>query len=1001
VVELLEGRRLLTTVPTGLVDEPFVTTSNLGSATSMAFAPDGRLFVTRQNGQLRVIKNGALLATPAVTLTVDSSGERGLLGIAFDPNFASNQYIYVYHTTPTTVSPRRNLVSRFTMSGDVVDAASQINILTLDALTSATNHNGGAMHFGSDGKLYIAVGDNATGSNSQSISNRHGKMLRINSDGTIPADNPTSVAGIAGTTSGVNRAIYSAGLRNPFTFAVQPGTGKTFVNDMGQNTWEEVNENGSGRNFGWPGTEGDFTQSSFPSFTRPVYAYSHGSGASQGFAITGGAFYNPQNAVLGVARVGDYFYGDYVNGWIRTLDAAANYAPASTAGFATGVSSLVDIDVGPDGFLYYLERGGPIGVSRIKPNTATFPSVTSGPGNQTVFATQSATFSVTASGQATLQYQWYRNNTMINGAISSSYTLTNAQLVDSGSTFFVRVTNGLGSVDSPVATLTVNANQLPVPVINTPAPGSNFIAGQTYNFAGTATDPEDGVLSPASTSWRVSYFTNVVERPFVPETVGNSGSFTIPSITPYTLPDVFYRIYFTATDSLGASVTVSRDMTPITPTITLNANLPGVTGTLDGQPYALPTTFVGVAGVDRPISVPATAIAGDGQLWEFVSWSNGGARDQVLSTPTTDSTFTAAYRDATAPGVAADVALNDDGAIVFTFVFTEAVAASLPGTGLRLRKAGTGEEFFPTIISSSYNATTYTAVYTIDTPGLPSGHLLADLPTFADGAGNLAGGPPAEFVLVGSAAGSQTTAIGTSGASLLFTEGSNTFTAPADLPLYIVPNGDDWLTMSQAALEIMPVEVAEIVIKVGSSLTAGSIIKAGRLVLGGELDLTRYAMILDYPSGAPSPIAAVIADYLDGRLTRDEQDANGLPLRLAIAEAGDLGDSTFGGVQIDFDTVLAKVSYVGDANLDGQVDALDYERVDLAIGDTGVLGTALGDLNYDTVVDALDYEQIDLNVGNGVGAPLGLLATSAPLPTGGLAGLFSKRRLDDSTELWA
>ncbi|MGB9155899.1 MAG: PQQ-dependent sugar dehydrogenase, partial [Chthoniobacterales bacterium] len=182
----------------------------------MEFAPDGRLFVCLQTGQVRVIKNGSLLATPFLSLSVDSSGERGLIGIAFDPNFTNNHYVYVYYTVPT--SPIHNRVSRFTAAGDVAASGSEVVILNLDNLSGATNHNGGGLHFGSDGKLYIGVGENANGANAQTLSNLLGKVLRINSDGSIPTDNP-----FYNSASGNNRAIWALGLRNPFTFAFQPG----------------------------------------------------------------------------------------------------------------------------------------------------------------------------------------------------------------------------------------------------------------------------------------------------------------------------------------------------------------------------------------------------------------------------------------------------------------------------------------------------------------------------------------------------------------------------------------------------------------------------------------------------------------------------------------------------------------------------------------------------------------------------------------------------------
>src|SRR5262249_38651739 len=133
--------------------------ANIPNPTAMAFAPDGRLFVCEQTGSLRVIKNGMLLPTPFVTLSVDSSGERGLLCVTFDPNFAGNHFVYVYYTSP--ISPVHNRVSRFTANGDVAVPNSEVPILDLDNLSSATNHNGGGIHFGLDLKLYITVGENA------------------------------------------------------------------------------------------------------------------------------------------------------------------------------------------------------------------------------------------------------------------------------------------------------------------------------------------------------------------------------------------------------------------------------------------------------------------------------------------------------------------------------------------------------------------------------------------------------------------------------------------------------------------------------------------------------------------------------------------------------------------------------------------------------------------------------------------------------------------------
>jgi glucose/arabinose dehydrogenase len=328
------------TVPTGFTDS--VVAAGLTNPTAMALAPDGRIFVCEQGGTLRVIKNGALLPTPFLTLTVDSAGERGLLGVAFDPNFVSNQLVYVYYTVPT---PAHNRVSRFIANGDVALAGSETILMELPNLSTATNHNAGAIHFGADGDLYVATGDNANGNNAQSFSTVLGKMLRITSTGAIPTDNP-----FFNQTTGNNRSIWALGLRNPFTFAFQPGTGRMFINNVGQSTWEEINDGIAGANYGWPICEGPCNPPN-PDFTDPIFFYAN---TGVDCAITGGTFYNPDTVQFPSNFVGKYFFSDFCGGWIRTLDPAN---PNGASDFASGISNPVDLKVSPDGFLYYLARG--------------------------------------------------------------------------------------------------------------------------------------------------------------------------------------------------------------------------------------------------------------------------------------------------------------------------------------------------------------------------------------------------------------------------------------------------------------------------------------------------------------------------------------------------------------------------------------------------------------------------------------------------------------------
>jgi glucose/arabinose dehydrogenase len=232
----------------------------------------------------------------------------------------------------------------------VAVAGSEVPILDLDPLSAATNHNGGAIHFGPEAvpKLYVAVGENANGANAQTLNNRLGKILRINADGTIPTDNPfyndPSV-------TGPNKAIWALGLRNPFTFTFQNGTGRLLLNDVGNTTWEEVNDGIAHSNYGWPNCEGVCTN---PAYRDPIYTYNHTTGTPTGCAIVGAAFYNPATVTFPASYVGKYFFGDLCQGWVRYLDPAS---PATSTAFASGFVQLVDLNVADDGSLYVLERG--------------------------------------------------------------------------------------------------------------------------------------------------------------------------------------------------------------------------------------------------------------------------------------------------------------------------------------------------------------------------------------------------------------------------------------------------------------------------------------------------------------------------------------------------------------------------------------------------------------------------------------------------------------------
>jgi putative heme-binding domain-containing protein len=329
--------------------------TGISGATAMVIAPDGRVFVCEQTGALRIVKNGRLLKEPFLTVQVDHTWERGLIGVTLDPEFARNNFVYLTYVAQKPYPHHR--VSRFTARGDFAIPESETVLLEGDDQTKLggavpAGHQGGAIHFGKDGKLYLALGEQTAGAPSQATDSLLGKMLRINPDGSIPEDNP-----FYRKTHGKYRAIWALGLRNPFTFAVQPETGRIFINDVGQTTWEEIDEGFAGANFGWPASEGPTNDARY---RGPIHHYPVAS-------IAGGAFCPCSESQNFPSRFrGSYFFADFVKGWINVLDPEH---PQKVETFATGLARPVDLRFAPDGSLYVLQRDAWVIDDNFRPGT--------------------------------------------------------------------------------------------------------------------------------------------------------------------------------------------------------------------------------------------------------------------------------------------------------------------------------------------------------------------------------------------------------------------------------------------------------------------------------------------------------------------------------------------------------------------------------------------------------------------------------------------------------
>lgn len=401
----LGSTRAAITLPPDYVDEQVALVER---PTALGFTPDGRLLITTQPGQLRVVSGGVLLPTPALNLATRlcSNGERGLLGIAVDPAFTITRHVFLYYTfnkfntcVSNTPSVPVNRVSRFTLSdSNTVDPASELVLLD-NIPSTASNHNAGDLHFGSNGFLYVSVGDGgcqlgdpsrcaSLNTTARRLDVPLGKILRIRKNGGIPTDNPFAAvpgsrrcANPAGVPPGTGpcQEIFATGLRNPFRFAMKPGTSSFLINDVGQDTWEEIDEGLLGADYGWNVREGHCATGSTTNcgpppagMTNPLFDYKHGTNPAgspfQGCeSITGGAFAPPGS--LAASDDNAYFFSDYVCGKLFKLTRGSG-TDVTVESFATGLGSgsAVTLRFGPAGAdhaLYYTTYAGGGEVRRI------------------------------------------------------------------------------------------------------------------------------------------------------------------------------------------------------------------------------------------------------------------------------------------------------------------------------------------------------------------------------------------------------------------------------------------------------------------------------------------------------------------------------------------------------------------------------------------------------------------------------------------------------------
>lgn len=624
--------------------------------TAIEWGPDGALWIaTTRGGEVYVYENDTLKLTLDVYATFPGIQEQGLHNIAIDPDYLTNQHVWVYYNVFPTKGPTLDRLSRFTRVGDAL----QNEQVILDRVAEGTIHNGGCLAFAADKTLFVGSGDDNLGSTTaQDPFDVRGKLLRIQRDGSHAPDNPFA-DGVA-----ADPRVWALGLRNPFRCSLQPdGSGNLFINDVGGCCWEEINIGLPGANYGHAALQNPQPEGN-TGVTYPIYAFPH---TASGGAIVGGDHVEPGE--FAPQYEGDYFFGDYSNGQIWRLVPAQNrwkgplwaaVPPAYVdAGFtelwADEVDNLVDLEFGPDGALYYV-AWVPSGLPEPLPaigRIAYVPGLNRQP-EAVAIATPSngaAPLMTTLDGSGSsdpdddpLSYNWnLGDGNLASGQIVAH---TYAQGVWEA---VLTVSDGVHPPISSPPIRIASGNAAPSPTLSTPTAGTTFDAGQVIGYSGSATD--DVPIICDWLTWQVLLHDSQSTQVFAgPIRGGCSGSFTTADVGNPS-PDVSYEVVLVANDVGGPlgqpgalAGTATVEIHPNTSEITLETTpLPDLALELDSVEVTAPLTVEGVVNFKRTIGAVDGQPHGNGHTYRWLSWSDAGAIEHEIQTPPVDTTYTADF----------------------------------------------------------------------------------------------------------------------------------------------------------------------------------------------------------------------------------------------------------------------------------------------------------------------------------------------------------------------